>query len=157
MRATGCGGILSFRDFDWPLLGMVLVLCTISVFEIYSATLHTKYSGFHTKQLYWIGAGLLPCSSCRRSIITSCWTWLLVSYGFFLLALVAVKLVGHKALGGPALDQAGADQLSAFGVVQAGADCADGALFCQSWAASGLPGRIFSRRLRWWECRCCWC
>ena len=35
---------LSFRDFDWGLLGMVLVLCTISVLEIYSATLHTKYA-----------------------------------------------------------------------------------------------------------------
>ncbi len=42
---------LSFRDFDWALLGMVLLLCTVSVFEIYSATLHTKYAGFHTKQM----------------------------------------------------------------------------------------------------------
>ena len=50
---------LSFRDFDWPLLGMVLVLCTISVFEIYSATLHTRYVGFHTKQLYWISGGIV--------------------------------------------------------------------------------------------------
>lgn len=37
--------ILSFRDFDWPMLAMVLALCTISVLEIYSATLHTKYTG----------------------------------------------------------------------------------------------------------------
>ena len=37
---------LSFRDFDWALLAMVLVLCTVSVFEIYSATLHTKYAGY---------------------------------------------------------------------------------------------------------------
>jgi len=29
------------------------------VLEIYSATLHTKYTGFHTKQIYWIGAGLV--------------------------------------------------------------------------------------------------
>ena len=33
---------LSFRDFDWALLGLVLLLCSISVLEIYSATLHTK-------------------------------------------------------------------------------------------------------------------
>ena len=45
---------LSYREFDWPLLGLVLVLCTLSVFEIYSATLHTKYVGFHTKQMFWI-------------------------------------------------------------------------------------------------------
>ena len=51
---------LSFRDFDWALLGMVLLLCTLSVLEIYSATLHTKYVGFHTKQMFWIiGAGLV--------------------------------------------------------------------------------------------------
>ena len=50
---------LSFRDFDWALLGMVLLLCTISVFEIYSATLHTKYVGFHTKQIFWIVGGLV--------------------------------------------------------------------------------------------------
>jgi cell division protein FtsW (lipid II flippase) len=49
---------LSFRDFDWTLLGMVLLLCTISVFEIYSATLHTRYTGFHTKQIFWIVGGL---------------------------------------------------------------------------------------------------
>jgi rod shape determining protein RodA len=42
---------LSYREFDWALFAMVLLLCTISVFEIYSATLHTKYIGFHTKQL----------------------------------------------------------------------------------------------------------
>jgi len=45
---------LSFRDFDWGLLLIVLVVCTVSVLEIYSATLHTKYIGFHTKQIYWI-------------------------------------------------------------------------------------------------------
>ena len=37
---------------------MVLLLCTVSVFEIYSATLHTKYAGFHTKQFFWIAGGL---------------------------------------------------------------------------------------------------
>ncbi len=26
---------LSYRDFDWPLLGLMLTLCTISIFEIY--------------------------------------------------------------------------------------------------------------------------
>ena len=51
--------ILSFRDFDWALLAMVLLLCTISVFEIYSATLHTKYVGFHTKQISVIAGGLV--------------------------------------------------------------------------------------------------
>jgi len=63
--------ILSFRDFDWTLLAMVLLLCTISVLEIYSATLHTKYTGFHTKQMFWIAGGWWVCSYSPESTITS--------------------------------------------------------------------------------------
>jgi len=92
--------VLSFRDFDWPLLGMVLMLCALSIFEIYSATLHTKYSGFHTKQLYWILGGIVAMFIMSKidyhKLLDIVW-WL---YGFFLLALVGVKLFGHRALGG---------------------------------------------------------
>jgi len=91
---------LSFRDFDWPLLAMVLTLCTISVFEIYSATLHTKFAGFHTKQLYAILGGIVAMFVMSKldyhKLIDYIW-WV---YGFFLLSLVAVKLFGHKAMGG---------------------------------------------------------
>jgi rod shape determining protein RodA len=91
---------LTFRDFDWPLLGMVLVLCTISVFEIYSATLHTKYAGFHTKQLYWIVGGIIAMFIMSKLDYHKLLDIVWYLYGFFMLALVAVKLVGHKALGG---------------------------------------------------------
>jgi rod shape determining protein RodA len=91
---------LSFRDFDWPLLGMVLILCTISVFEIYSATLHTKFAGFHVKQLYWISGGIVAMFIMSKidyhKLLDVAW----YLYGFFLLGLVGVKLFGHKALGG---------------------------------------------------------
>jgi rod shape determining protein RodA len=86
---------LTFRDFDWPLLGMVLVLCTISVFEIYSATLHTKYSGFHTKQLYWIVGGIIAMFIMSKLDYHKLLDVVWYLYGFFMLALV-----GHKALGG---------------------------------------------------------
>ena len=91
---------LSFRDFDWTLLGLVLGLCAISVFEIYSATLHTKYAGFHTKQLYWIGGGLVAMfimSKINYHKLIDIAYWV---YGFFLLLLIAVKLFGHRAMGG---------------------------------------------------------
>jgi cell division protein FtsW (lipid II flippase) len=48
---------MSFRDFDWGLLLIILILCVLSVAEIYSATLHTKYVGFHTKQIFFIVGG----------------------------------------------------------------------------------------------------
>jgi rod shape determining protein RodA len=90
---------LSFRDFDWGLLAMVLALCTISVFEIYSATLHTKYAGSHTKQMFWIAGGLAAMflfSKIDYHRLLDMVPW---AYVVFLLSLVAVKLVGHKVLG----------------------------------------------------------
>ena len=90
---------LTFRDFDWGLLGMVLLLSVVSVLEIYSATIHTRFHGFHTKQMIYIACGLavmfiLSKVDYHRLVDWSPWV-----YGFFLLSLVAVRLVGHKALG----------------------------------------------------------
>ena len=90
---------LSFRDFDWGLLAMVLALCTVSVFEIYSATLHTKYTGFHTKQMFWIAGGLAAMFLFSKIDYHRLLDWIPWAYGVSLLALVAVKLVGHKVLG----------------------------------------------------------
>jgi len=49
---------VSYRDFDWLLLGFVLLICGLGVMEIRSATIHTKFAGAHFKQVYWIAAGL---------------------------------------------------------------------------------------------------
>ena len=91
--------MLSFRDFDWTLLGMVLLLCTISVLEIYSATLHTKYTGFHTKQIYWICGGLVAMfifSWIDYHKLIDFVTW---AYGVCIVALMAVLVIGQKVLG----------------------------------------------------------
>ena len=107
---------LSFRDFDWALLGLVLLLCAVSVLEIYSATLHTKYAavpgffndqkiwvpghiGFHTKQMFWIGGGLAAMFLFSKIDYHRLLDWVPWAYGFSLVALVAVKLVGTKVLG----------------------------------------------------------
>jgi rod shape determining protein RodA len=90
---------MSFRDFDWALLSMVLLLCALSVFEIYSATLHTKYVGFHTKQLFWIGGGVVAMFLFSKIDYHRLLDWSPWAYAVSLLALVAVKLVGHSALG----------------------------------------------------------
>jgi rod shape determining protein RodA len=90
---------LSFRDFDWMLLAMVLLLCTLSVVEIYSATLHTKYAGFHSKQIFWIVAGLAGMFLFSKIDYHRLLDWVPWAYGVFLAALVAVLIVGHKVLG----------------------------------------------------------
>ena len=80
---------------------MVLLLCTISVLEIYSATLHTKYVGFYTKQMFWIAGGLVAMFlfakiDYHRLLDIAYW-----AYAAGLLSLLAVKLAGttvHKTL-----------------------------------------------------------
>jgi len=51
---------LSFRDFDWVLLSVVLMICGIGIVEIYTSTMSTKFaaSQLHIKQMYWVLAGL---------------------------------------------------------------------------------------------------
>jgi rod shape determining protein RodA len=107
---------LSFRDFDWALLGMVLVLCAVSVLEVYSATLHTKYAatagffndqkvwipghmGFHTKQMFWIAGGLAAMFLFSKIDYHRLLDWVPWAYGVSLVALVVVRLAGAKVLG----------------------------------------------------------
>jgi len=90
---------MGFRDFDWPLFGMVMLMCTISVFEIYSATMHTKYFGFHTKQLYSILGGIVAMfliSKVDYHKVQDIGYW---AYGVCLVSLVAVLAVGQRVLG----------------------------------------------------------
>jgi rod shape determining protein RodA len=92
--------MLSYREFDWPLLGMVLLLSVLSVAEIYSATLHTKYVGFHTKQIFWISGGLLLMFIFAKVDYHKLIDWAPWAYGVCLVTLAAVLVVGHKAMGG---------------------------------------------------------
>ena len=49
----------SYRDFDWWLLAVSLILCAIGVLQIYSATLDTKWRDAWWKQIIWIGISLV--------------------------------------------------------------------------------------------------
>jgi len=88
-----------WRDFDWVLLALVFALSVISVLEIYSATMHTKFVGFQTKQIFWLIGGtvamlVLTFIDYHRLIDIVQYV-----YGFCLVSLVAVLLVGKKVLG----------------------------------------------------------
>jgi len=89
----------SFRDFDWVLLGFVLLLSVISVFEIYSATLHTKFHGFEKKQLEYLAVGLVLMfivSLIDYHQLLEIVPW---AYGTSILSLIAVAVVGTRVLG----------------------------------------------------------
>ncbi|MGH9617754.1 MAG: FtsW/RodA/SpoVE family cell cycle protein, partial [Acidobacteriaceae bacterium] len=91
---------LSYRDFDWTLMAFVLALSIISVLEIYSATLHTKFVNFDQKQMLWLAGGfasMFILSLIDYHILLDIAVW---AYGICLVALLAVLAVGTKVLGG---------------------------------------------------------
>ena len=89
----------SYRDFDWVLLGFVMLLSLISVFEIKSATLHTKFHGFDQKQIGFLVVGLIlmflmSLIDYHRLLDIAHW-----AYGISILSLIAVLAFGTKVLG----------------------------------------------------------
>ena len=63
---------MSFRDFDWDCCSdRAGCSARFRCWRSYSATLHTKYVGFHTKQIYWILGGVVAMFLLPRSITTS--------------------------------------------------------------------------------------
>ncbi len=93
--------MLSFRDFDWALLGLVLILCAVSIVEIYSTTVHTRFAGFAGKQVSYVCAGVVAMLIFSKIDYHRLLNWAPWAYGAGILALAAVlSPLGHKALGG---------------------------------------------------------
>jgi len=91
--------LMSFRDFDWGLLLLVLLICTVSVLEIYSATLHTRYLGYHTKQIWYVVAGMVAMFIVAKIDYHRLLDWVPWAYGISIVSLVAVRVIGHKEMG----------------------------------------------------------
>jgi rod shape determining protein RodA len=92
--------VSSYRDFDWMLLALVGMLSLISVLEIHSATMHTKFHGFGSKQIVFLAVGFLlmfaiSAIDYHKLVEISLW-----AYGIALVALVAVLAVGTRVNGG---------------------------------------------------------
>ena len=91
--------ISNFRDFDWTLFSLVLTMSVMSVFEIYSATLHTKFHGFHTRQIGFLLGGIavmfvVSLVDYHKLIDLAGW-----AYGVSIVSLLAVLAAGQKVLG----------------------------------------------------------
>jgi len=90
---------VSYRDFDWVLMGFVLVICALGVLQIHSATEHTKFAGAHIKQIYWILAGvgaMFLVSLLNYQALLEQIHWM---YLASLASLIAVILFGQRYLG----------------------------------------------------------
>lgn len=89
----------SFRDFDWVLLGFVLLLSLVSVLEIRSATAHTKFHGFDTKQIGFLLAGLVLMFLISLVDYHRLIDLATPAYAVSVAALLAVLAAGTKVLG----------------------------------------------------------
>jgi len=88
-----------YRDFDWILLGFVLLLSVISVLEIKSATLHTKFHGFDQKQIGFLVVGVILMFLISLIDYHRLLDVVHYAYGISILSLIAVLTVGTKVLG----------------------------------------------------------
>lgn len=89
----------SFRDMDWPLLAISLIICALGVLQIYSATRDTRWQDAWWKQIIWIGVALglmwLIASIDYHTLLGQ----VPLLYGSSLAALGAVLLVGKLVFG----------------------------------------------------------
>ena len=149
---------LSLRDFDWTLLGFVMMLSIISVLEIYSATLHTKFHGFQRMQILWIVGGLVAMfimSVIDYHKLLSVIYWI---YGFCLRRLVAVLAVGTRVNGGKRwIKLARRRALPAVRVGEAGADRARWPAISPTLPAASLTWKDIFKAIGFRRAfRCCW-
>jgi rod shape determining protein RodA len=93
--------IMSFRDFDWALLGLVLVLCAVSCVEVHSTTVRTRFASFGNRQIIYVAAGTVAMFIFSKIDYHRILDWTPWAYGFGLVSLAAIFTpLGHNALGG---------------------------------------------------------
>lgn len=89
----------SLRDHDWPLLVLTLIICSMGVLQIYSATHDTIWRDAWWKQIIWITLGLvlffvISRMDYHRFVSHAYWLW-----GLSVIGLVFVFLIGARVYG----------------------------------------------------------
>jgi rod shape determining protein RodA len=92
---------LSFRDFDWWLLALLLAMCAISLVEVRSTTVHTRFANFGSRQVFWFCTGFALMFVFSKIDYHRILDWAPWGYAFGLLSLAAIFTpLGHNSLGG---------------------------------------------------------
>ena len=89
----------SFRDFDWPLLAVALIICALGVLQIYSATHDTRWQDAWWKQIIWIAIAMglmwIASSIDYHTLLAQ----VPLMYGLSIASLIAVLAVGRLVFG----------------------------------------------------------
>ncbi len=87
---------LSFRDLDWMLLLVALLIAAVGVMEIYSTTAHSALASQYKKQIYWVVVGCLLAILVSRMDYHRLLEQVAALYGLGILGLLAVLVAGHR-------------------------------------------------------------
>src|SRR5204863_261759 len=87
-----------FRDFDWPLLAVALIICALGVLQIYSATHDTRWQDAWWKQIIWIAIAMglmwIASSIDYHTLLGQ----VPLMYGLSIGSLIAVLGVGYQVI-----------------------------------------------------------
>lgn len=89
----------SFRDLDWPLIIIALLISALGVLQIFSATHDTQWQSAWWKQIVFIGVGLVIMWVMASIDYHSLMEKAPVMYGISIALLVTVLVVGAKIFG----------------------------------------------------------
>ena len=89
----------SYRDLDWPLLLITLIICGLGVLQIYSATRDTHWEDAWWKQLIWIGVALALMWMVTSIDYHTLLGQIPLLYTLSVTALVGVLLAGRLVFG----------------------------------------------------------
>jgi rod shape determining protein RodA len=93
---------IGYKEIDWSLVIVALLLCIIGVLLIYSAKYHSESAAERTiwiKQLVWIVLGLLTCALTFSIPLKFYEAFSYVLYFLCLLSLVLILMVGSSKMG----------------------------------------------------------
>jgi rod shape determining protein RodA len=89
----------SYRDLDWPMLLITLIICGLGVLQIYSATRDTRWEDAWWKQLIWIGVALALMWAVTAIDYHTLLGQIPLLYALSVTSLVGVLLVGRLVFG----------------------------------------------------------
>ncbi|MBI4466796.1 MAG: rod shape-determining protein RodA [Acidobacteria bacterium] len=93
-------GRVRYRELDWFLLGVVLLVASLGLLEVYSTTAtHPRFANMHLRQLAWVGLGLLVMFIVARLDYHSLLDQAPLIYLATLGGLVAVLFFGRQMFG----------------------------------------------------------
>src|ERR1051326_375591 len=89
----------SFLHFDWPLLIIALIICSLGVLQIYSATLDTRFHDAWWKQIAYILAALGVMWALTSIDYHTLLSQVPILYGVSIVALLATFVAGRRVSG----------------------------------------------------------